>query len=211
MNPKPLDHFFSEIPYNLFDFAQTVMEDAKRLKVEVKAYKYGDLSSEGSLVNGYFDDEERVLAFSVKEDNDDWLHTFVHEYGHMLQWANRRKFWDKVLKHHPDLWRWVGGKPLSNKKLDRALRSNITIEWDNEKQTVGLINKFVLPIDVELYTQKAIAYVLFYHVVRKNRKFYTAGREPYNLPEVYSHMPKTFDIDPYNPPKELMDILFLAY
>jgi hypothetical protein len=31
--------------------------------------------------------------------------------------------------------------------------------------------------------------------MRKNRKWYTIGKEPYNIPDVVDIMPKTFDID----------------
>ena len=31
--------------------------------------------------------------------------------------------------------------------------------------------------------------------MRKNRSWYKIGKEPYNIPQVVSVMPKTFDID----------------
>jgi hypothetical protein len=31
--------------------------------------------------------------------------------------------------------------------------------------------------------------------MKENRKWYEIGREPYNLPEIFKEMPKTFDND----------------
>ena len=208
-----LDELYINLPEDIVNFINRVKLDCSRLGVDIQAYRYGDLLIDEVFVNGYFSDEEKILAFSVKEDDMGWLGILVHEYGHMLQWANRRKFWNSCTRYHSDLWYWMDGKNYSNKKLTRSLKGNIMIEWDNEKQSVNLINKFGLNkhIDVEQYTQRATAYVLFYHIVRTTKKFYDKGHEPYNLPEIYEKMPKAFNVDLLDPPSELLDVLRKVY
>jgi hypothetical protein len=63
--------------------------------------------------------------------------------------------------------------------------------------TVEKIKKWSLDkiIDTEEYIQKSNAYILFYLWMKKNRSWYTIGKEPYNIDEIVSIMPKTFDID----------------
>jgi hypothetical protein len=81
--------------------------------------------------------------------------------------------------------------------IDNEIRTSIIVEVDCEKRTVEKIKKYGLDsiINIDEYIQKSNAYVLFYLWMRKNRKWYTIGKEPYNIPDVVSVMPKTFDID----------------
>lgn len=48
---------------------------------------------------------------------------------------------------------------------------------------------------VEEYIQKSNAYILFYRWMHKTRKWYEIGKEPYNIKEIVSQMPTTFNVD----------------
>lgn len=49
---------------------------------------------------GYYQRGEIVVAKGC--DEQEWVHTLVHEYSHFLQWLNRRRFWscstEKILE-----------------------------------------------------------------------------------------------------------------
>ena len=59
----------------------------------------------------------------------------------------------------------------------------------------------------EEYAQKANSYVLFYHLVKKHRRWNKIGQEPYSLKEVWSQMPKHMNLDHTQITPELSSVL----
>lgn len=208
-----LNHIVDQLPVKLQNFINLMKQTAASSGVKIITTVYGGLKVNGQIANGYFDDGKKELAFWIDRDNLAWIPIVAHEFSHMLQWRNKRRWWDSCTRYHTDLWEWMDGKNRSDKKLQRSLQANLFVEWDNEKQTVKLMQKYGLEefINIEEYIKKANAYVLFYYVVRKQRKFYPRGQEPYNTKEVWEHMPATFDYDPMNPKQEWLDALYNYY
>jgi hypothetical protein len=91
-----------------------------------------------------------------------------------------------------DIFAWTNGKRLTKKKVQAYIKGVLAVELDCEKRAVENIKKFGLPCDIDDYIQKANAYVYFYQFVLKRRKWYSPGKAPYEIPEVYSKMPTKF-------------------
>jgi translation elongation factor EF-1beta len=115
----------------------------------------------------------------------------------MDQWVEKVPEWTENVGMD-NIEKWLNGDDSVNmNNIDNEIRTSIIVEVDCEKRTVEKIKKYGLDsiINIDEYIQKSNAYVLFYLWMRKNRKWYTIGKEPYNIPDVVDIMPKTFDID----------------
>lgn len=159
----------------------------------------GVILGEGSniLCNGYFDGENRLLACAMGKDISYWLLILLHESSHMDQFLENDPAWtNNIGLVQTD--EWLAGKDdVDLNVISEEIRTSIDIELDCERRTVEKIKKWSLDkiIDIEEYIQKGNAYILFYLWMKKNRSWYTLGKEPYNIDEIVSTMPKTFDID----------------
>lgn len=194
------------LPRRLVKFIQF---HANQHGISLKLTKYGELYSGPVQCNGYFDDQAKTLAFWIDKDNLNWMPVAVHEYSHMTQWVNRRKFWDNLVPKLEDLDAYLRGQNISNKRLNRSIDAALWIEYDNEKSTLKLINKLSLEsvINPVEYVQKANAYILFYHIIKKYAKFYPMGHEPYNVEAVWKNMQSDFDYNPTKPDPKYIEIL----
>jgi hypothetical protein len=167
------------------------------IKLILSPEKGVQFSEGGILCNGYFDDITSTLACALGKDVSQWLVILLHESCHMDQWVEKVPEWTENVGMD-NIEKWLNGDDSVNmNNIDNEIRTSIIVEVDCEKRTVEKIKKYGLDsiINIDEYIQKSNAYVLFYLWMRKNRKWYTIGKEPYNIPDVVSVMPKTFDID----------------
>jgi len=167
------------------------------IKLVLSPEKGVQFSEGGILCNGYFDDITSTLACALGKDVSQWLVILLHESCHMDQWVEKVPEWTENVGMD-NIEKWLNGDDTVNmNNIDNEIRTSIIVEVDCEKRTVEKIKKYGLDsiINIDEYIQKSNAYVLFYLWMRKNRKWYTIGKEPYNIPDVVSVMPKTFDID----------------
>ena len=167
------------------------------IKLILSPEKGVQFSEGGILCNGYFDDITSTLACALGKDVSQWLVILLHESCHMDQWVEKVPEWTENVGMD-NIEKWLNGDDSVNmNNIDNEIRTSIIVEVDCEKRTVEKIKKYGLDsiINIDEYIQKSNAYVLFYLWMRKNRKWYTIGKEPYNIPDVVDIMPKTFDID----------------
>jgi hypothetical protein len=167
------------------------------IKLILSPEKGVQFSEGGILCNGYFDDITSTLACALGKDVSQWLVILLHESCHMDQWVEKVPEWTENVGMD-NIEKWLNGDDSVNmNNIDNEIRTSIIVEVDCEKRTVEKIKKYGLDsiINIDEYIQKSNAYVLFYLWMRKNRKWYTIGKEPYNIPDVVNVMPKTFDID----------------
>jgi hypothetical protein len=167
------------------------------IKLVLSPEKGVQFSEGGILCNGYFDDITSTLACALGKDVSQWLVILLHESCHMDQWVEKVPEWTENVGMD-NIEKWLNGDDSVNmNNIDNEIRTSIIVEVDCEKRTVEKIKKYGLDsiINIDEYIQKSNAYVLFYLWMRKNRKWYTIGKEPYNITDVVNVMPKTFDID----------------
>ena len=167
------------------------------IKLVLSPEKGVKFSEGGILCNGYFDDITSTLACALGKDVSQWLVILLHESCHMDQWVEKVPEWTENVGMD-NIEKWLNGDDSVNmNNIDNEIRTSIIVEVDCEKRTVEKIKKYGLDsiINIDEYIQKSNAYVLFYLWMRKNRKWYEIGKEPYNITDVVSVMPNTFDID----------------
>jgi len=209
---------------NVSVFLQDVHQRCEDWGVELELHpkthiKYGE-GTGICKVNGYFSDDSEgdipKLAVAIGKDPEMWLPVLVHEYCHMRQWHKQIPEWVncEVFGESPYelLDRWISREiELDPPVLEEVIDKIMTLELDCEKRAVKMIKKYKLPLDRDLYIQKANAYVCFYNLVAQERKWYTPGREPYNIPEIVAQMPTNFDYTLCQPPlDDIMNALELC-
>jgi len=149
---------------------------------------------------GYFDNVDKktkspILVCSIgknlkniKNIQENFLSTLVHESCHMDQWLENDKIWENNLSCDI-VDSWLSGNEIENIKFH--IERTRELELDCEKRTVEKIKKYNLRIDVNSYIQKANAYVQFYNYILNTRKWSTPENSPYNdiitlnLPDVF--------------------------
>ena len=201
------------LPIQIQNFLSHIRKELDEFDIELVMGGYGEIkTNDKTYCNGYFDEDGRELVFWVDQYNMDWVATAVHEYGHFLQFKNKKDMWDRLLVGNQQD-EWLAGQYFPQEKADKFGNDCAEIEHDNEKQVIDLVKKFGLEefVDIETYTQKANAYVIFYQIINKYRRFYPLGGEPHKSTLVYRSMPTTFDYDPRNPPAECVHILDQYY
>jgi hypothetical protein len=166
------------------------------------------VTDSGLMVNGYFDEDAKILACAAGKDISQWLTILIHESSHMEQFMEGVPEWTNNLGLN-ETDKWLSGNDVDMKKVTDEIKTSIQVELDCEKRTIKKIKKWGLDniVDTDEYIQKANAYIMFYLWMKENRKWYEIGREPYNLPEIFKEMPKTFDNDYSELSMEIMAVL----
>lgn len=168
---------------------QCLQHGVEYISSDSKFVEYGNAIKCG----GYFDSTQMKLAYARKSDN--WLELLAHEYCHLTQWVEKLPEWDNYI----DIDGWLNHDvEWTQKEINRAIKSCIALELDNEKRTVEVIKKFKLPIDIELYVKKANAYLTFYSYIAESRRWLNAEqRAPYANKEIIKSMPSRFKREYY--------------
>ncbi len=189
----------TRMPKVCYDFIRDVERRATDAGVKfVINKKQPYVKSYGMKVNGYFDDDNLILAVGRgNRPYEEWFATFVHESCHMDQWIEGDPVWtaseldkDNEVDSWMILGQWLDGwLELNAKQRNDYTRRQFSIEQNCEQRSVKRIKEWDLPLDVELYAQKSNAYLYFYKMLGLTRKWYTIGKEPYNVPAIVKLMP----------------------
>ena len=155
-------------------------------------------SGDGAKVNGFLSDDARMLAVATGKPKSKWFSTFLHESCHMDQSIEQAQVWKDLTIDGQDatdlVFMWLNHTvELNRRQLNKYTYRSAMVELDCERRSAKKIVKYGFDIDVKEYTQRANAYVYFYLVMRRTRKWYTIGKEPYNVKSVWSEMPDDFD------------------
>lgn len=198
---------------NTEEFKKLVETTCEKQKVKfiVSTGSYVLGTEYGTQCNGYFSNDPEELAISTGRPEREWFPVLVHEFCHMNQWSEDSPFWDISIYSTYLVDLWLDNKiELTEKQKIEVFRGSILVEHDCERRAIKLIKELDLPIDPIEYVQKANAYVLFYHVIMKHRKWYEIGKEPYNNPEIYLKLPTELIEDPLTISEEMLKIVELS-
>ena len=163
----------------------------------------------GNDSNGWFDGTIPKLAYAKGHDN--WFPVALHEYNHMCQWQEKDPvfFSDTQAKADEYFWDWLNGTIMMvPRRAKMYCMSYIQLELNCERRSLKMITELGLPLDTERYAQTANAYVMFYHLVLKHRKWYEIEEEPYHYEEIVSAMPKDLHTLNYEEISDEMVTLF---
>lgn len=146
---------------------------------------------DGIRCSGYFDETVPILASSI--NREDWIEILAHEYCHLTQWVEQIPLWKEAETSLSFLWEWLDGVDCEN--IDHHINVARDLELDNEKRVVKLIKSFGLNINIDTYTQKANAYIMFYNWLKQTRKWCKKDNSPYKNERVKSIMSNKFNMD----------------
>lgn len=156
----------------------------------------------GSMVNGYFSDEidgdyESILAVGCGKDSSLWAPILLHEYCHSCQWVENKFWFQKASESIGEFFEWVDGVAEGSVDPEPLMKISLQVESDCEARVIKLINElgFANEITTDTYAQRANSYITFYKYILLTKKWYKAGKEPYNQESVWSLFPQTIDLD----------------
>jgi hypothetical protein len=175
-------------------FIKYVKSECKKSGVKVDIRNVSYLKMSGNIkCSGYFDAEAKILVCAKNSPN--WLEVLIHEFCHYLQWKENCPAWVNGIESIDPIDRWIGGEEIEN--IEYHLGMARDLELDNEKRSVDMIIKWGLDseIDVNTYTKKANAYVLFYNWLGKTRKWSKPGNAPYKNEKILNTMSEKFDMN----------------
>jgi hypothetical protein len=141
--------------------------------------------------SGWFDSDAKELVVAINSSTG--FQVLVHEYGHLTQWQDGIKLWDKggLAMGFVDIW--LAGFTVKNIKRYIAIARDL--ELDNEKRSVKLIKKWNLSIDTQDYIKRANAYVQFYNWLPYTRKWSSPKNSPYKNQNVLNVMSSRFNMN----------------
>ena len=150
------------------------------------------VNSGNSRCEGYFNETEKVIK--IAGDNQYFMQTLVHEYGHFLQYINRVQVYLKSDKAGLIVENWFNGKEYKKKTLKRAFLLVRAMERDCEKRALRIIDQFNLKIDKKLYAKRANCYIYTHFLMEKTRKYGTYKKSPYFSKYVLKIMPSNMAV-----------------
>jgi len=180
-------------------FISFVIKSLKKAKHKLRFVINSDLLINESKVDGYYCEEEREIAISTSDSG--WLSTLVHEFNHFLQFKNNSKFWKRLdfddKNAYSLWWDWINKEiELSDEELNKVVRCIQDVEYECECNTLEMIRKYNLTMDVGEYIQNANQYILYFHYAKKNRKWIDCLVQPeIDLEHI---IPKTKMVDSYD-------------
>lgn len=172
-------------------FIDFVKKECKKhgVKCELRPRKY--LVLDGNVkCGGYFDGENKKLVVAM--NNLEAFPILVHEYCHLTQWLDNSPYWVDADVSIAKLFDWLSGKKIH--KIQKHIDIVRNLELDNEKRAVKIIKKFDLSINIDEYTKKANAYVLFYNWLYYTRRWSKPGKAPYSNKLVLNEMSTKFNM-----------------
>lgn len=184
-----------DIPNSVLDFIEETSIACNKRNVvlhlpDTREVDYGD----GMVSNGFFDSEDGVLATAIGQPLEDWFPIFVHETCHFDQWATDSKIWTE----YPIEYDSYLLEDMTDEMFFDFCDKTYELEFDCDIRAIEKIKNKSLDslINLEEYIQKAHAYTMLYQVLKvaNKRSFYTIGKEPYNIEEIWTQMPTTFDM-----------------
>jgi hypothetical protein len=180
---------------NFIEFAKS---ECKKHGVKFKPYKRSYVKLTDDIkCGGYFDDGsdsgKPVLAFA--QGREDFIELMVHEYCHMTQWLEGIELWEICSDSMTIIDEWLSGKDHPDKLVECAINNSRDLELDNEKRAVKIFKEWNIPVDLELYTKKANAYVNFYNYMKTTRKWSDPGNSPYTNKNILEAMSNKFDMN----------------
>lgn len=160
---------------------------------------------DGVRVGGYYNelDKEIVIKFG-----DDWLELLLHEYSHFLQHTNNKKIWLDLDDSLFLMWQWLDKEiELDKKTITTAIRKVQRLELDCERNTIALIKKYKLPIDLEEYIRNANMYIYFHNYVLERRRWFKEDMGIESFKKLLPKMPKDLKGNRNKMPKEWYKII----
>lgn len=165
---------------------------------------------------GYWDDDNwrEPELYCLVLDDENWIQTFVHEYGHFCQFRERIPLWKRHRRYtQEDDDNVFGNIPMHKKRLDTYIRDVRNLELDCERRAVKIFNQYNVPQDeIDLYIKHANIYIHFYTYAKWYREWPKDVKDsPVRQPRCLQVSPCKFQDDYDTIPDELLDVFIDLY
>lgn len=160
------------------------------------------LDDDGLKFGGYFDPENKVLAFAINQKES--KEVLVHEYAHMTQWIDKIPLWDLAINSLEIMHDWLNGIEVPN--IETHLKNIRDLELDNEKRTVNLMIQWDLGVRIDKYIRKSNAYIMFYNYLLMSRKWPQPENNPDSNKKIIRKMSNKFDMDYDNMGQKIINL-----
>lgn len=126
----------------------------------------------GIKVGGYFSENEGnlIIAIGTKNVLNNWLETLVHESCHLDQYLEIKNF-KNALIHFNNIDLWLSGKRFKKEDIKKSFKVVKKYELDCELRTIEKIEKYKLPINLDVYKQGVNVHIHFYNWLEINKKW----------------------------------------
>lgn len=111
--------------------------------------------------------------FCINYKYKDYIYNFeifIHEYCHFLQWKMKSKIYKKSFNPFANFEKWLMYK-IRNFSIE-DLRIIQQLEIDCDRRAINQIEKYNLPVNKIIYTQKSNSYILSYNYMFTDRIFF---------------------------------------
>lgn len=176
---------------------QKCFDQLYKKNVEVLMCQSKYVQSNKIRTMGYFQEHPPKLVCSTQRPIQDWVRVFFHEFAHFKQWSNRTPIWIQADEAIDVLWAFLNGDPtvVPFGMFKRAVKTVQELELDCEKRAYRLLRRHHLFDLSDGYIRKANAYLFFYTVLKKEKRWYK--HPPSECPEIVAMMPDRF-LDDYS-------------
>jgi len=124
----------------------------------------------------------------VATGEGNWLATFVHEMGHVLQSIHETKWWKRYLDQPRNIFDPPSYENESEDTVKIMFWRSMKMEEECDKIALKMINQYDLDplgyIDRKEYIQASNCYHASYYYFWKHRCFYDPKHTPYRHPEL---------------------------
>lgn len=181
---------------NINKFISDLTEKCNHYGIELYIGSKKRVNCGGVYTSGYFDGEDKKLAVAGGLDAVSFISILAHESCHLEQWILNNKAWKDYnkLSNEYDFMDIVKGlTPVDPYSYCKTMAK---LEWDCEKRTIQMIKKYNLPIDINIYSQKANAYVYFWLLLPELKTWYSSsksGKAPYGNKKILKQCSTKFE------------------
>jgi len=159
------------------EFIRLVHDDIAERNITLRFGRGKQVNAHGVRADGYFSEQEKVLA--VARRSSQWLGVLVHEYAHYRQWVEGYDYYIKSDSALVTIDKWFAGEDYAERKLSNAFQIVRTMERDAEQRTAEMIQRYSLPVDLNLYIKRANCYIYAHFIMQQKRKFWAFKKNPF--------------------------------
>ena len=191
-------------------FIKFVRHECRRYGVKFMLRRVDGLKGEEEehSCGGYFNDDPPELAVATRILYTDFLSSLVHEYCHMIQWAEKSPYFIHGYRGL-DSWdimeRWIDGEDFKKTTVKKCIDNVRDCELVCERRAVKILKEFKIPINTETYCQRAGAYIYFHNFIKLSRRWEYKS-VPTHVDGIVNAMPPNLDGDYSSTPRKIMKL-----
>lgn len=163
----------------------------------------------GYTSSAYFSEEEKMIK--IAKNNDLWLESLVHEYGHFIQWVNSSPIYAKSDKAIINVEKWFLRKKMSKMKITKSFQILREMERNCEMIASKTAKRFKLPINKFGYAKRANIYIYSHWVMEEKKKFWSYRIDPFRSRYILSLVPNDFRTQTHKKIPEKIKHALLGY